>query len=528
MFRVIARNIIANWLGYAVNAVVGLLLTPFVLQHLGQSRYGIYSLVASLIGYYGLLDLGLRAGTTQLLTRQLAAGNHDALNRTFSSVLVALAGLAVTMGLLSLLLGWFGPELFRLPAELRPEFFGCVVLVGATAAVQCLLFPFSSLFTATQRYDLSNSIGITFRLLLALAIWWVLSRGHGLLGLAAVSLVVNGIEYSARALIAYRLVPQLRIQLSGLRLADLRPLFGFSFWNFLIAINTIILYQTDSILIGLFLPVAAIALYALASNLIRYLADVLGSARSVFFPAAAHLFAANDRPALERLYILGSRFVLMAVAAVVIMAGCWAGDFFRVWVGRRSLDAASLATAVLVFRILLIHLAAEFAAGASGQILLGSGRIKILGVLAFGQAVLNLAVSIALAPWLGLVGVALGTVVSSITFRAVPTVLLASRLLGISSTAYLRWIVPRPFAFAALLALSCLTLRRLDPPDSFAHLALHGLLAALLSAGLGLALGLEPAARARLLGRLPRLGLRSQPRPIDDQTEPAPTRADVC
>ncbi|MDH6312740.1 O-antigen/teichoic acid export membrane protein [Parabacteroides sp. PFB2-10] len=41
-----------------LNTAVGLLYTPYLLRMLGQSEYGLYSLVASIIAYLTILDLG--------------------------------------------------------------------------------------------------------------------------------------------------------------------------------------------------------------------------------------------------------------------------------------------------------------------------------------------------------------------------------------------------------------------------------------------------------------------------------------
>jgi len=73
---VILRNVASNWVGFALNAAVTLALTPFILRELGTARYGIWILTSSLIGYYGLLDLGFRAGVTQYLTRFMAVGDY--------------------------------------------------------------------------------------------------------------------------------------------------------------------------------------------------------------------------------------------------------------------------------------------------------------------------------------------------------------------------------------------------------------------------------------------------------------------
>ena len=42
----------------ALNNVIGLLYTPFMLRMMGQTEYGLYSLVASVVPYLTVLDLG--------------------------------------------------------------------------------------------------------------------------------------------------------------------------------------------------------------------------------------------------------------------------------------------------------------------------------------------------------------------------------------------------------------------------------------------------------------------------------------
>lgn len=49
---------VLNYVIVCLNIVTGLLYTPFMLRCLGQNEYGLYSLVASVIAYLTLLDLG--------------------------------------------------------------------------------------------------------------------------------------------------------------------------------------------------------------------------------------------------------------------------------------------------------------------------------------------------------------------------------------------------------------------------------------------------------------------------------------
>jgi len=47
--------------GLAVSVAVGFFLTPAMLNHLGEKRFGIWTLASSLVGYFGLLEFGLVA-----------------------------------------------------------------------------------------------------------------------------------------------------------------------------------------------------------------------------------------------------------------------------------------------------------------------------------------------------------------------------------------------------------------------------------------------------------------------------------
>ena len=47
-----------SYISIIINTIVQLLYTPFLISKLGQSEYGLYSLIASVIGYLTVLDLG--------------------------------------------------------------------------------------------------------------------------------------------------------------------------------------------------------------------------------------------------------------------------------------------------------------------------------------------------------------------------------------------------------------------------------------------------------------------------------------
>jgi O-antigen/teichoic acid export membrane protein len=72
--RIIARNLVANWVGHGANLVVMFFLSPFILHTLGITQFGIWQILMVLTGYMGILDLGVRASTGRHIVLYLGVG----------------------------------------------------------------------------------------------------------------------------------------------------------------------------------------------------------------------------------------------------------------------------------------------------------------------------------------------------------------------------------------------------------------------------------------------------------------------
>ena len=53
------RGVTMNWLAMATSMLLGFFISPFVVHHLGDSSYGVWTVIVSIASYMQLLDLGL-------------------------------------------------------------------------------------------------------------------------------------------------------------------------------------------------------------------------------------------------------------------------------------------------------------------------------------------------------------------------------------------------------------------------------------------------------------------------------------
>ena len=84
-----------------ITIIIALLYTPIMLRLLGQSEYGLYSLIGAVVGYLSILDLGLGNAIVRYTARNRALGDKDAesnLNGMFLVLYSFIGFLTVIMG----------------------------------------------------------------------------------------------------------------------------------------------------------------------------------------------------------------------------------------------------------------------------------------------------------------------------------------------------------------------------------------------------------------------------------------------
>ena len=495
----IARNIITNWLGFVVSAALTLLLTPYVLEQLGPARYGIWVLTSSIVGYYGILDLGFRAGLTQHLTRYLAMGKFDVASEYLSSAVVAMCGFAAFVAFLAIAGAYFAPSMFDIPTDLEHEAFLCILIIGLGASMQFALFPFAAIFPAAERFDIANYIGISTSLLSAGLMLLVLKLGYGLVGASAAILIANIVDYSLRWLIASFIVPKLRFSRHRIVFSRLRDIMSFGIWNFLISINMYAYQHAPTIIIASFLRLPAIGQYALATGLMQQLSSALSPIGQVMYPSAAAMHAQNDLTTLKRLYHDGTRLMMLIMVSAVLIAGFFAEDFYRLWIGEQYLSGEPYTSVAVLLQVLLVSTFTSFTANIGIQILKGTGRIQLIAIALICGSVLSIFFSILLIRHYGLMGIAISVVIASAIIDLIVAPVLVQRVLGFSAVEWMRMACSRPLMVALVDAVLLYFIQRYLPVNSWWDLIFVGAVSGLVCTLVAFIIGVTSEERVRFV-----------------------------
>src|ERR1700674_4073033 len=159
----ILKNVGSSWSALAINIVVGIFLSPFILHRLGDAAFGIWVFIFSVTGYYGLFDLGIRSSIVRYVSKYAATGENDKLASFVNTSLVAYTIIGIVSMALTTVLSSQVETLFHIPPGLHNQTHILVLLVGASVSLGFPLGIFGGMLERLQRFYILNwtNIGST-------------------------------------------------------------------------------------------------------------------------------------------------------------------------------------------------------------------------------------------------------------------------------------------------------------------------------------------------------------------------------
>ena len=432
-------NVLWNWGAFVFNVAVTFVLSPYVVKSLGDTTYGLWVLLASLVGYLGLLDFGVRGAVTRYVARFHADGDDEKAGRLTSTALrifslMGLAAVVVTAVVATALIHRFNIT----PAENATA---RVVLTigGLTVATALVGGVYGGVVIGLERFDLNGMLEIGIGLVRAFGIYFALKAGFGILSLALIQLGVSAARTLGMFWYSRRLYPELEVRLTSWDPQAFRDIFSFSAYSTLLLFSSSLILYSDSVVIGAFLPIGLITYFAIAGNLTDYTRSLVRGISTTLTPKTSAL-EARDPGAVSGVILRAARLATLMILPIAITFEIRGPRFIDIWMGPTYGDQAGL-----ILRILACSLAFAAAVQVTLSALMGLSRHKEYVPFNVAEALINLGLSIYLVRPLGIAGVAIGTTVPSLVSSLVVMPWYARRSAGVPPAQYWWQAWGRPF-----------------------------------------------------------------------------------
>ena len=403
-------GVVLAYLSIGLNSVIQLAYTPVMLRLLGQSEYGLYSLVNSVVSYLGLLTFGIGGAYLRFYSREKAAGDKERvarLNGMFLLVFLAIGAVAFIAGLglagnASLA---FGNKLTA--AELDRAGF-LVALLSVNLAISIPAGVFTSYIGAHEQYIFLRGVGIVSSLANPFLTLPLLLMGYGSFALVLVSLALSLITTAINVVFCFRKL-HMRFRFRGIQWGVLKEVYIFSVFLFLGQIINQVNWNVDSIILGHVWGTAVVAVYGLAGRINSIYLTFSTAISSVFAPRINRIVAEGwdvDSQLLGLMVRVGR--IQGLILLLLLMGLTLLGRPFLQWMGGSEAYLGSYP----VMLLLIVPVTIPLLQNLGIEIQQAKNKHQFRSIIYAGMAGVNVLISLALARPFGAVGVAFGTAVS--------------------------------------------------------------------------------------------------------------------
>lgn len=337
----VLRNTGLSYLGQAYALLVGILILPFYLGHLGAEAYGLIGFFAVMQAWLQLLDAGLSPS----LVRQVAFFRgrtptaeqlHEPgrLLRSFEIIFLTvavLAGLAIHLSSEWIAQQWLQAD------ELSPATIAqCISLMGLMIGLRLLATLYKSGLQGLELHAWLNGANMliaTLRYFGGLFLVAVVTNDplHFFLFQAIVALVET-LVFAAKA---YARMPCPSL-FSGFDWAVVKPVLPFAASMSFTSVLWIILTQLDKVLLSNVLPLKEYGYFSLVALISTGIITLTNPLVQTLLPRMTMLTAEGRIAEMQALYLNASRFVCSLLFPLAAVIAFHASDLIFAWTGDRA------------------------------------------------------------------------------------------------------------------------------------------------------------------------------------------------
>ncbi len=419
-------NALTGWVALAINIVIAFWLTPFVISALGREGFGIWTVIGTVIGYYGLLNLGVESAVMRYVAKFSNQGRTRDLNETVNTASVGFLVVAVVIILFSLLAADMIRTFFNLTATSAMEFKRVLVILSFAALATLLGGLQNAILRAYERFDWANGLTVVGTSMRAVFTVAFLNAGWGLTGVAIANLLALAIRMIVQAIVCARLFPEIQLAPRYVSRRAARYLYKYGFSTFLIVIGDQLRFNLDNAVIARMVNVEAVAVFAVAAQIVRYLKQIVVTGAGVLAPRLAALDAERDQAGIVRLFLKATTATSLFTVGVSLITIVLGGRFIRFWVGD------GFAEAIPVLWLLAVVHGLALCQNPTISLLYAINKHRYNAIVTVGEGIANLVLSLLLVRSYGILGVALGTALPMAVTRMIVLPVITARQIAIS------------------------------------------------------------------------------------------------
>ena len=428
-------GVVLSYITTIANMIIKLVYTPVMLRLVGQSEYGLYTLVGSVVSYLSLFSLGFSGAYLRFYSKYVQDDNRDGIAKLNGMFLCAYLVMSLAALISGLTMAQFTPAIFgdQLTSD---ELSKARILMTILVINVAVTFPssiFNSIISAHEQFifqRLLTLLSVIFNPLIALPL---LMMGYGSIAMVSVT---TGITIAKLLLDVWFCLGRIRapFKFTNFESVVLKEIFSFSFFIFLNMIIDEINWATDKFILGRVAGTTAVATYGVGATINTLYKNFSSTISSVFAPRVNRIAAANEEDRnnqFTKLFTKVGRVQFIVLGLILSGFVVFGKDFIlHIYAGKEY--GVSFIVALLLMAPATVPLIQNL--GLEIQRSINKHRVR--SIVYAVMAIINISISIPLARLFGSAGAALGTAISLILANGIFMNIYYHKAIGINISSF--------------------------------------------------------------------------------------------
>ncbi len=400
-------NIKVGMVFYVLSLLLAFFSRKVFLDCLGAEFIGLTGMLMNIMSFLSVAELGIGTSIVYFLYKPLQEDNHEKINEVMSMLAFLYRCIGAVIGSIGIVVSLFFPWWFdNLTTGLPLVYFAFYSFLGSSVAGYVFNYK-QLLVSANQKQYLVSAYFQTIAIVQSL-VQILLAYYYRNLWLW----VVVGFVFTIIGIIVFnyrirQLYPWLQVDLKEghENLKKYPEVLKKTRQIFVQKIKDFILYRSDEILVGAFVSVVKVAFYGnytMIINKINFMVNILSEGLSA---GVGNLLAEGNEQNIMKVYweMTAARFLILGV--IIFSLLMFFQPFIACWLGEQY-QLSDVIVYLLIFNLFMRY------QSASVYIYLGSAGLFSDVWAAWTELIVNLSITLLLAPTYGIVGILLGKILS--------------------------------------------------------------------------------------------------------------------
>lgn len=413
------KGALLNYLTIFLTNIVGILLTPFILNHIGKAEYGVYTTIGALIGTISILDLGLNNTIVRFVAKYRAEKDKKGEENFLATTMIIYGVISLFIILLGVgFYGYIDSYFTKMNAEeinIAKVIFALLIF---NLAIGLPGGSFTAICNGYEQFVFPKTLNILRYVVRSITIVAVLIYGGGAIAIVIIDTLFNIIIIAVTGYFVFKNL-NVSFKIHSLTKRFLKQIFGYSTWIFIFSLVSVFQWKAGHWVLGRIATPEVLAIYGIGIVLGTYYGAFSTAISSVFLPRATQMTVSNATgEELTSMMIRIGRISFIVLMYILVAFALYGNQFVYLWVGKELGVQGSHETWLIALFIMVAY-TLPLIQGFGNSILEAKNKLAFKAMLYLSFLFLGVILGSFLARTYGALGMISGTVLGWIIVQNV-------------------------------------------------------------------------------------------------------------